>query len=142
MNFPDARHIRRRAKGEGFIEDYMKEELSKIRSDIENASEKGELEAWTELRTDFDVPTMNPAEAQLRIYYFIFKTLQDKNYNAKFKFKGQTANNQKVWIRTRWLTPDDANASSYMRKVLQSVTIAETVPEQPVRRRRRRRKKK
>ena len=138
MNFPNARTIRRKAKGEGYIDAYVKEELGRIKDDILTSAELGLHKAVTELRTDFDIPTMDPVKSQLHIYYFIVKALQKEDYIVQLDMKGNNFNDQKTWIIVRWLTPADEDAERYMHKFIQSVKMPKQHKDAAQHRRRRR----
>ena len=99
MSFPKAADIRRKAKGAGFVEDFIRDILALIKDDILAASERCSSEAITELPTDFNIPTMKPIEAQRQIYYFIAKQLESNGFIPTFSQTGKNTENQKWWIR-------------------------------------------
>lgn len=122
MSFPKASDIRRKAKGEGFIEDFIKDILDLIKDDILAAAERRSSEAVTELPTDFNIPTMNPADAQRMIYYFVAKKLEELGYIPTYFYSGRNTENQKWWMRTRWFTENDEQARKYMDTYIKSRT--------------------
>jgi hypothetical protein len=121
-NFPRAADIRRKAKGSGYIEDEIRTILALIKDDIYAASERRATEAVTELPTDFNIPTMHPAEAQRMIYYYVAKKLEQLGYVPTYSWSGRNTENQKWWIRTRWLTQNDDDARIYMDQYIKSRT--------------------
>lgn len=142
--FPKASEIRRTAKGAGYVEDYIRDVLNLIKDDILAAVERRDTESVTALPTDFSIPTMDPIEAQRMVYYYVAKKLEspDLGYMVNFVFKGQNTENQKWWIRVRWLTENDNAARQYMDQYIKSRTErAEPVGDETVVSHRRRPKK-
>ena len=121
-SFPKASDIRRKAKGSGYVEDYIRDILALIKDDILAAVERRSNEAVTELPCDFSIPTMHPAEAQRMIYYYVAKKVETMGYIPTFSWSGRNTENQKWWIRTRWLTENDENARIYMDQYIKSRT--------------------
>jgi hypothetical protein len=121
-SFPRASEIRSRAKGSGYVEDYIRDILALIKDDIYSASERRATEAVTPLPTDFNIPTMNSAEAQRMIYYYVAKKLESFGYIPTYSWSGRNTENQKWWLRTRWLTENDTNARIYMDSYIKSRT--------------------
>ena len=101
---------------------YIRDILNLIRDDIQSAIDRRATEAWTELPTDFNIPTMTPTDAQRIIYYYVARTLEDKSYTIAFRRKGANTHNQKWYIRTRWFTEDDIKARKAMDKYISSRT--------------------
>jgi len=121
-SFPRASEIRSRAKGAGYIEDEIRTILALVKDDIYAASERRENQAVTELPTHFSIPTMHPAEAQRMIYYYVAKKVESFGYIPTYSWSGRNAENQKWWLRTRWLTKNDENARIYMDSYIKSRT--------------------
>lgn len=122
MSFPRASEIRRKAKGAGYIEEYIKDILVTIKDDIMAAVERRDSQAVTELPTDFDIPTMDPSEAQRTIYYYVAKKLEELEYIPTYFQTGKTRETQKWWMRTRWFTENDEAARTYMDQYIKSRT--------------------
>lgn len=122
MSFPKASDLRRKSKGAGYIEDYIRDILNSIRDDVLQAVERRSVESLTELPTDFDIPTMEPAEAQRMIYYFVAKKLEEYGYIPTFKYTGVSTQCQRWWITTRWMTDQDTYARKHMDKYINSRT--------------------
>jgi hypothetical protein len=143
-NLISAKQIRRKAKGDGFIKDYIKDILLAWQDDVERASDHKKQVAITQLPTDFDIPTMEPYDAQRAVYYYLCKKIEDKGFIPSLIFQGHRVEDQKVWLETRWKTVDDEKAQKYMDDYLKSRTRYMETPgeEQIVTHRRRRRRKK
>lgn len=122
MSFPRASEIRRKAKGAGYIEEYIRDILVSIKDDIVAAVEQRENQSVTELPTDFDIPTMDPSEAQRTIYYYVAKKLEELEYIPTYFRTGKTRETQKWWMRTRWFTENDEAARVYMDQYIKSRT--------------------
>jgi hypothetical protein len=122
MSFPRASEVRRKAKGAGYIEEYIRDILVTIKDDILAAVERRETQAVTELPTDFDIPTMNATEAQRTIYYYLAKKLEELEYIPTYFQTGKTRETQKWWMRTRWFTENDDAARQYMDQYIKSRT--------------------
>lgn len=122
MSFPNAADVRRKAKGQGYIEDFIRDIMALIKDDILSASERCANEAVTELPTDFNIPTMKPEQAQRHIYYFVAKQLEQRGFIPTFSQSGKNTENQKWWIRTRWFTENDEQARIYMDQYIKSRT--------------------
>lgn len=122
MSLPKASEIRKKAKGFEYIKDYIRDIISTITDDIYAAVERRETEAITELPTDFDIPTMNPVDAQRHIYYYVAKMLEDNEYIPTYFKTGKTRETQKWWMRTRWFTENDDAARNYMDQYIKSRT--------------------
>jgi len=144
MSIISARQIRRKAKGDGFIQDYIKDILLAWQEDVTSASDQRRSCARTKLPTDFDIPTMQPYDAQRTVYYYLCKKIEDKGFIPSLIFQGNRVEHQKVWLETRWKTIDDEKAQKYMDDYLRSRTRYQDMPgeEQVVTHRRRRRRKK
>ena len=144
MSIVSAKQIRRKAKGDGFIQDYIKDILIVWQDDVERASDQRKQCAITKLQTDFDIPTMEPYDAQRAVYYYLCKKIEDKGFIPSLIFQGHRVEHQKVFLETRWKTVDDEKAQKYMDDYLKSRTRYMDTPgeEQIVTHRRRRRRKK
>lgn len=122
MSFPRASEVRRKAKGAGYIEEYIRDILVTIKDDILAAVERRDSQAVTELPTDFDIPTMDPSEAQRTIYYYLAKKLEELEYIPTYFQTGKTRETQKWWMRVRWFTENDDAARVYMDQYIKSRT--------------------
>lgn len=144
MSIISAKKIRRKAKGDGFIQDYIKDILLSWQDDVERASDQRQTRSVTKLPTDFDIPTMEPYDAQRAVYYYLCKKIEDKGFIPSLIFQGHRVETQKVFLETRWKTVDDEKAQKYMDDYLKSRTRYMDMPgeEQVVTHRRRRRRRK
>jgi len=143
-NFPKASAIRKTAKGAGYVEDYIRDVLNLIKDDILAAVERRATESVTAMPTDFSIPTMDPIEAQRMVYYYVAKKLEspDLGYVVSYVYSGQNTENQKWWIKVRWLTENDNAARQYMDQYIKSRTEhADPVGDETVVTHRRRAKK-
>ena len=143
MSIISAKQVRRKAKGDGFIQDYIKDILLTWQEDVERASDQRHQQAITKLPTDFDIPTMEPYDAQRAVYYYLCKKIEDKGFIPNLIFQGHRVENQQVFLETRWKTVDDEKAQKYMDDYLKSRTRYIDMPgeEQIVSHRRRRRRR-
>ncbi len=143
MSIISAKQVRRKAKGDGFIQDYIKDILLTWQEDVERASDQRRQNAMTKLPTDFDIPTMEPYDAQRAVYYYLCKKIEDKGFIPSLIFQGHRVENQQVFLETRWKTVDDEKAQKYMDDYLKSRTryIDSPGEEQIVSHRRRRRRR-
>jgi hypothetical protein len=138
-----AKQVRRKAKGDGFIQDYIKDILLAWQDDVTNTSDQRLSCARTKLPTDFDIPTMEPYDAQRAVYYYLCKKIEDKGFIPSLVFQGHRVEEQQVWLETRWKTIDDEKAQKHMDDYLKSRTRYMDMPgeEQVVTHRRRRRRR-
>jgi len=121
-SFPRASDIRSKAKGSGYVEDEIRTILALVKDDIYAASERRDNQAITELPTHFNIPTMHHAEAQRMIYYYVAKKVESFGYIPTYSWSGRNTENQKWWLRTRWMTENDTNARVYMDSYIKSRT--------------------
>ena len=120
MDLLPAEKVRRKVHGKGIIGDYVKDILIDVEMDIQKAIDERRKYSVTSVQTNFQIPTMEPAQAQMRIYYHLIKLLEKKGYRVEISFEGRTANEQKVWIIVRWMRDEDIRMEQYMCNFIQS----------------------
>ena len=118
-----AAKIREITHGQGEIEQYVNELLTLIEEDIENAIENQQQFAMTELNTIFDVPYMSNKDAQRDIYYLMAQALIKAGYYPRIKYLGTKAENQRVFVYTRWNTAEDVTINKYKDTFLKQIAI-------------------
>ena len=122
-NIIPAYHIVQQAKGDGFIEDYVNENLLVIQDDISQAVDNKLNYASTEVPTVFDVPGMTNSRAQMYVYFHILKALKQAEYFPRIKIIGNKSENQRVMIYVKWLSKEDVEMEKYMNKFIQAHSL-------------------
>ena len=114
--------VREMANGNGEVENYVREILPLIEEDIENALENEETHAMTEINTIFDVPYMKNSNAQRDVYYLMCQVLIKAGYYPELIFQGKKAENQRVFVVTRWKSHKEDEANDYKTHFLKQIT--------------------
>ena len=112
--------IRRRAKGDGILEEYVYDILKVIEADVKTAMEKGKDESRTEIQTEFNIPPLPRVKAQRRVYYYLMKELTMCDYRPEIDIVGSKSGMQRVYIYVKWMTEDDEDEESYMDQFIKS----------------------
>lgn len=112
--------IRKKANGDGYIEDEIANILRIIQDDIDMAVEGKRTKSITPIPTNFEIPTMEPERAQKHIYYFVLESLCKCDYTVKIEIEGRTLGEQRAWIHVEWLNDGDRKAEEYMDKFIQA----------------------
>lgn len=133
--------IKKKASGNGYLEDYVNEILPVIEDDIQKVIDSVEKKDYsmTEIQTTFDIPGMSNKRAQMYVYFHLLRALEKAKYFANIKILGDKPSNQKVFIYVKWFSKDDIEMEKYMNKFIQSKTIGAVNIEEkkPISRRRR-----
>lgn len=114
--------LRKQSKGDGFIEDYVNDNLGLIEDSIVQANERKQLYARTEIPTNYDIPFMENARAQMHIYYHTLKALKAAEYEPSLQLDGRD-HNQRAFIIVKWITKDDVNEELYMNEFLTAHSV-------------------
>lgn len=134
-----ADEIRRKVKGEGFVQEAAYDILLVIESDIEKAIENKSEESITEISTNFNFPPMKREDAQRAVYFCIIKELRESGYIPKIKFVGSKEGEQQVFIVVKWKTSLDETEEQAMDNYIKQHSVVDsTVKSKPVGSRRRR----
>jgi hypothetical protein len=122
--------LRKQSKGDGFIEDYVNDILGLIEDDIEQAIERKELQAKSEIPTNFDIPHMANKKAQMYIYFHTMKALKTAEYIPRLELVGGD-HKQKAYMHTKWITKDDVEQEKYMNEFLKAHSVKPAPVDRP-----------
>jgi hypothetical protein len=114
--------LRKQSKGDGFIEDYVNDNLGLIEDSIISANERKQLYAVTEIPTNYDVPFMDNARAQKHIYFHTLKALKSAEYKPSLRLDGKD-HRQRAYVIVRWVTKDDIDEEKYMDEFLTAHSV-------------------
>lgn len=140
-----AYHIVRQGSGVGFIEDHVSEILLVVEEDVKRAVDERQNVAITEIPTTFDIPGMSNQRAQMYIYFHVLRALKQAQYFPNIMMQGKKAEEQRVFLYTRWFSKEDEEMEKYMDKYIKMHHVDQEIAEQtimkkdakPTRRRRR-----
>jgi hypothetical protein len=123
--------LRKQSKGDGFIEDYVNDNLGLIEDDIIQANERKELYSVTEIPTNYDIPYMDNARAQKHIYFHTMKALKAAEYKPRLQLEGND-HRQKAYIHIKWITKDDVDQEKYMDEFLTAHSVKPKAPDRAI----------
>lgn len=119
------------------IQDYVNQHLALIEADIETALENEIDFAITELDVVFQIPYMSYRDAQREVYYHTAHALMKAGYFVRLKFLGLRADDQRVFLVTRWINHKEKQIDTYKDDFLRQITLDDKsdqqyqIPERP-----------
>jgi len=123
-----ASHLRRKAKGLGYIEELILDIMNDLESEVLEAIERRQTSADVDVPTTFDIPTMTNKQAQKRIYGTLIEALLDAEYTPKFIFmNGRRAEKQMVKLVVTWMTKSDKEEDQYIHELIQKYSVVVNV---------------